>query len=105
MVNLGTTEWTKKFVHAFQHKGVMAHMLMGSHNVEELPKDGSYRVVQTTEWCWYIRLGAKPKRRVKMLRDRLGAGGNLLEHQHLRNCYECGKEAYGHGTAMGKLET
>ena len=44
-VNLPVVELSDKYVQAMKHVQVMASMLTGIHNVDELPAAGSYRLV------------------------------------------------------------
>ena len=45
LVNLPVDELSDKYVQAMKHVQVMAGMLTGIHNIDELPVAGSYRLV------------------------------------------------------------
>ena len=50
LVDLPVEELSDKYVQALKHVQVMASMLTGIHNVDELPVGGSYRLVSEEDW-------------------------------------------------------
>ena len=72
LVDLPVDELSDKYVQAMKHVQVMASMLTGIHNVDELPVAGNYRLVSEADWDRRCRSQKKAKRKVRTLRAQLG---------------------------------
>ena len=72
LVDLPVDELSDKYVQAMKHVHVMASMLTGIHNFDELPVAGSYRLVSEADWDRRCRSQKKAKRKVRTLRAQLG---------------------------------
>ena len=71
-VDLLVEELSDKYVQGLKHAQVLASMLTGIHNVDELPAAGSYQLVSEADWDGRSRSQKKAKRKVRTVRAQLG---------------------------------